>query len=349
MQYEGIAVKQISLARIRHYSSQRAWQMAFVIPITTAIFGYLGIRAWQGIRLLTSTSFSVSPAYIGLAISCQVIGVLCAVWMWGTILQKFGVQSSYQFNLRAFGVSAVARKLPGTIWYAVSRLLLYQRAGHLRRPVVLALTAELITLSMAGLLALALGFLSGLQDIQGIPLWLQHPIPIGIGLLILLGLLALALPQVLKRFMQRSQVEQPVSPGHSISFVAVMLWLLGELMVVGLATGVLYFSMKALVPNTTIPFTTLAAAFGASVALGPLLVWMPADMGLRDGVMYLILAPVLTGAVAAVVVLAWRLMVTALDILFGLVCVASFGHADFHRLSVARRGDLEGKAPIIND
>lgn len=323
--------------------------MAFVIPITIAIFGYLGIRAWQGIRLLTSTSFSVSPAYIGLAILCQVIGVLFAVGMWGTILQKFGVRSSYQFNLRAFGVSAVARKLPGTIWYAVSRLLLYQQAGHSRRQVVLALAAEVITLSMAGLLALALGLFSGLRGSQAIPLWLQHPIPIGAGLVILLGLLALALPHLLKRFMQRSQTEQAVLPRNPVGFVAILLWLFGELVVVCLATGVLYFSMKAIVPNATIPFTTLAGAFGASVALGPLLVWMPADMGLRDGVMYLVLAPVLTGAVAAVIVLAWRLMVTTLDLSFGLVCVASFGRTGFNRLPVAQEGDLEGTAQILND
>jgi hypothetical protein len=349
MQYEGITVKQISLERIHLYASRRAWQVAFVIPITIAIFGYLGIRAWQGIRLLTSISFSVSPAYIGLAISCQVIGVLCAVWMWGTILKKFGIQSSYQFNLRAFGVSAVARKLPGTIWYAVSRLLLYQREGHSRRPVVLALAAEVVTLSMAGLLALALGLFSGLRGSQGIPLWLQHPIPIGAGLVILLGLLVVALPHVLKRFMERSPAEQTVLPGNPVGFVAIFLWLFGELLVVCLATGVLYFSMKAIVPNTTIPFATLAGAFGASVALGPLLVWMPADMGLRDGVMYLVLAPVLTGAMAAVVVLAWRLMVTALDLLFGLVCVASFGRAGFNRLHVTQENDLEGADRTPND
>lgn len=317
------------LQQLRQFLPNRhpSWKWLLGLILSAGIFGYLSIKAYHGVQLIAETGLNFGPGYLLLAVLCQVLGVSLAVAVWDNILRRLGVHSGYSFNLKAFGISAVARKLPGTIWYAISRLALYEQRQYPRWSVILALAIELVSLSLAGLTAFCLGLSTGFVNIPVIAntgLWLV----IGIGVLI--GLASLQ-PWMIRWFLERRNSPLANDDELSIRFGHTFLWLGGETAVVALATGVLFFLVKSIDAAAPVTFLPVFGAFGLAIALGPVAVWLPADVGLKDGFVYLALSPVLTGPLAAVVILIWRLMVTLMDVLFGLSCGASLGYSVLRR------------------
>jgi hypothetical protein len=91
---------------------------------------------------------------------------------------------------------------------------------------------------------------------------------------------------------------------------------------------------------TEISYFSVLVAWGGAVALGPLAMWLPSDVGLKDGVMYAILSPRIGGNEAALAVLFWRIWGSVLEITFGSIGVLTLGKSRRHLLSQKRNGPL---------
>jgi glycosyltransferase 2 family protein len=300
-----------------------------------AIISFLLLRASEGLQYLRTTDVTIAPGYILLAVLCQIIGVWLAVVVWGRILGHLGVHATYAFNLQVFGVSALARKLPGTVWYAISRVVLYERRQFPRWGIIIAMTIELVSLSVGGLVVFCIGLATGMFDLPLLPFWLQYSSLWFGGILGLLVVVILLQPFLVQIFVRRTQHSVEYSP--DITYFHTLTWLAGETTVITLAAGVIFFVAKAIVPETPIPFLPILGAFGLAVATGPLLIWLPGDIGVKDGLLYLVLSSVVSAPIAAIVVLVWRLGVTAMDILLGIICGITVG---YERLLV-EKSDLQ--------
>jgi hypothetical protein len=189
--------------------------------------------------------------------------------------------------------------------------------------VTLAMVIEMAMIALAGLLVFAISaggtILPASWNLQG---------PVMTVVIISLVLLAcLATPALIRLMIRLTQGKSnPVAEQSSlkINFTTSLVWLLGEIGVVALAGGVGYFLVKSIELPDAIPYTSILRAFSLSVALGPLSVWLPGDIGLRDGIMFLALKPYTSAAIAALITLIYRFWLSALEISFGFIAGIAF-------------------------
>lgn len=297
------------------------------IPFAAIVFGYLGYRAYHGVQHLLQTGIHFTPGYLLISLLCQFVSVALAAWVWSDILRCMGYPSSFWFDLQAFGASALARKLPGTVWYAVGRLAIYSRVKAPKTPVVLAMIVEAVVISLAGLIDFAIVVGSGVAALTALSPKLVVLLPLAPALVVASVVFGPRLIRYATRKTQRRLAGAESEPGPllPIRHRDVARWLVGWSVVVALGAGVAFFLARSIDANIAISFAPMLGAWGIAVSLGPVAMWLPGDIGLKDGVMYLIISPVVGGPMAAVVTLAWRLWVSLLEVLFGLACGAMLG------------------------
>lgn len=282
------------------------------------MFGYLGVKAYRGAQQLAQTGIHFTAGYLLLSLACQSVGVLLAAAMWGDILRRMGVKAGYLFDLQAFCASAVARKLPGIVWYAVSRLALYKLIQSPRRAVVSALVIEAIEIALAGLIAFGISLNTGLISLPGFGNVRYLVLLVPLFIVVASWLQPIVIQFVVRRMkMNKSAGESPVAQLTSVRLGDALRWLSGETCVIILGAGVAFFLLKSIDATAPVPFASVLGAWGLAVAVGPIAMWLPGDIGLKDGFMYLVLSPLISGPLAAVVTLAWRFWVTLLEIFFG--------------------------------
>ena len=286
--------------------------------LTSVVFGYLLVMAYKGIQQLLKTEIHFDLVFLAISLACQFMGVLLAAGVWDNILRRLDVASGYLFDLQTFCLSTIARKLPGFIWSAVSRVAMYKYESWPAYLVILAVVVESIMLAFGGLVALVIGIFAGAINL---PVIINHVLVILVITILILGvgwLGPLAIRFAVKRI-NKSAKDGEDAQLMKVGFWDILRWLIGETMVIVLGAGVAFFLIKATDANTRVPFAAIVGAWGLAVALGPLTDWLFADLGLKFGIMYLALSPFLGGPMAAVLTLAWRLWVSLLEILFGLV------------------------------
>lgn len=294
-----------------------SWKSFLGYSITIGIFLFLGYRAIQGIHQISISEIRFSPFWLLLSFFCQAIGVIIAAGVWSRIMKYLGMDITYIKHLEIFTLSAVGRKIPGTIWYAVGRVFLYDRLEQAKSNVVLGLLIEAIVNSLAGLFALIISIMiSPVPLISGLPTW-----TLTILVIIFLGFSIIS-PKLITIFISRAkwfskQIDSENKP--KIGYSTMSFWLFGQTLVVLLGAGVAYFLIKSIDQSPTISFALILGSWGFSVALGLIATWFPADIGLKNGIMYVALSPLVGGPLAGVFTLSWRIWVSFLEILFGVI------------------------------
>jgi glycosyltransferase 2 family protein len=302
--------------------------------IAVVIFSFLINRAIQGVQQLLETGVQFTPEYLGISFACQFIGVLLAAAVWSNILRRLGVVSNYLFDLQTFCVSAIARKIPGIVWYAVGRLAIYHTISAPKPLVIIALIIESVVIALGGLVTLGISIQTGLFTSPGLDV---RFLLIGIPLIILA--VSLLTPLVIRKGVEkaRQRNQDTIIPDFiPITFFDTLRWIVAEAGVVILAAGVPYFLMKSIDSTVEVPFFAMLGAVSVSVAIGPFAVWFPGDIGLKDGFIYLALSPWTDSPFAALITLVARLWLSLLEITLGLI----FGLALARRIRHPESGEL---------
>ena len=309
---------------------------SIALLISVTVFGYLLYRAYQGIGQFQTMALSLDPRFLLLSALMYIPGVLLAAKIWSDILKTLHGKSDYRFDVQVFGISILARKVPGFIWEALSRFALYERRQVPYSVLIVAIVAELTLRSLAGGIAFAS---AGLLERNGMP-WYQEYIPLSEfmirylvpltllgGIIILLGLQS-RFQRWFLNFLTSRQRGQ-MAPGSNLlqvmTFRKTLWWVSGYVGVLILSGFHLLFFLQSFENTPSVSYWTVFGGFGLAVALGPLSMWLPGDIGVRDGILYLALRPFLTDPIAAVLVLAIRLWNTLVEMVFGGICVLFFG------------------------
>ena len=301
--------------------SSKLWSLFWRISGTAFflfILTVLIIKAASGIRSFLQSGVQLKTEFLFLSVLLHISGYLIAAWVWSDIIHKLGVKSYYLFDLMAFSVSAIARKVPGLVFYAVSRILIYSVIKASKAIISIAMLVELAMMTLAGLVCLLFISYSQLFPIK----WINSPYVIALAFLIVIFGVSLIGPRMINFFIRLTQRRSSVDSTNekiSVSYIDTLKWLLGESLVVLLSSGVVYCVIKALDVNTTIPFNAVFASYSLTITLGPISIWLPGDIGLRDGFMYLFTKPWTDPAFAALATLVVRLWISVFEILFGLV------------------------------
>jgi hypothetical protein len=261
---------------------------------------------WQQVK---EAEWVFDPVFLLLSFALTAPWFLLRPWAWGQVLRRFGYSIPYPSAYRIMRRAELSRFVPGGIWQYVSRVYLASQWG-VAAPACLAATfVETVILLLAAILP-------GLWSLdQALPV-LGTPFR---ALLVVVPLIALGTlhPKVLNfwvAFVAR-RLKQPHVDLHIRWRTLVGLWLLFLLIwfTYGLSAG-LFIRGILRVPDEWLP--VFSSNYILAWLVGMVTMIAPAGMGIRDGVLGLLLRGHLGIAAGLTVAVALRLWTTLVEVLW---------------------------------
>jgi hypothetical protein len=287
-----------ALARLR----RSRWVGGLAILLVAAFWAlFLGNQ----IRALAQYTWQIRPTALAASLAWSGLYSLTLALCWNWLLRRMGGALPYRQGVRIWQVSMLTRYVPGNVWHILSRIALAERLGVSPARVLASATLEQV-LNVIGALALA-----GLTlPFWGVTLtrqvWLVALVPLGLAALhprLLGNLLAWAArrfnrPHLAWRY-RFHEILLPVA-GYALA----MLWS-------GLA---LYAVMAGLVTVWPAQLPLYIGTGAVAWAVGYLSFLTPSGLGVREGVVVLVLSQIVPVPVAVVGSLVYRLVVTVAEL-----------------------------------
>lgn len=255
-------------------------------------------------------ALAVLPAWIAAtSVLMAVVYVFFTMWSWRVILADLGSPLDWNASTQLFGVSQIGKYIPGGVWNIVA-------AAEIGRDHQIPARRSVTAMTVAVLISLLSGTGIGVIAVLGTSVNLQ--VPTWMILLMLAVLVALLTPPVLNRLIAFgfSLLKRPV-PEQQMTFrglglatlLAVIAWAVAGVQVWLLAVG---FGMQPDVPGLLLSIGAYALAW----VVGFLVVFVPAGTGVRESVLSLFFAGILSSGGVLAVVLVSRIAMTIADLLF---------------------------------
>lgn len=258
----------------------------------------------------------IGPGAIALSALIGAVAPILTGLGWRALLQDLGSPIHVAPASGIFLVGQLGKYLPGSVWSVLAQAEMGAKLGVPRRR---SAVAGLITVGLAVLVALLLG-------LPSVPLLLRRGggSTIGWTMLVSVPLLVVVFsPQVLNwgirrglRLLHREPLE------HELSARAVLVC---GLLFIGawISSGLMVLVLVQAVGGTSASGLHLAqivvSGFALASAVAMFSVIVPAGVGIREGVLVLLLAPIMPTAAATAVVVLSRFLTIALDVVFALL------------------------------
>ncbi len=271
----------------------------------------------------------LSGAAFGGALALAVASPILTLLGWRALLVDLGARLSLPASASVFLVGQLGKYVPGSVWSVAIQSDMGGRLGVPRR-----------TLGVAGLLSIALAVLTAaVLGLPAVPLLVRTGSDslsfAGVALAVLL-LLVLIWPPVLNalitrglRLLRREPLPHPLGGRAIVTCVG---WFVLAWLSMG---GALWVLAADIAPTATVAQLVLTALSGycLAAALGMLSVVVPAGVGVRDGLLALLLLGLMPVGAATAVVVVHRFVSLLGDLL---TAAAGFAWARSHHLIGAR-------------
>jgi hypothetical protein len=268
---------------------------ALLVAAMVLAFGWALAGQWSDIAdALTDQRPEVLLGSLGLAVA----GVFMSFLIWRGTLATLGSRLPGRPAAGLFFVTQLGKYLPGAVWPVVAQMRLGREQGVPRQRMGVAF---LLTLGLTTLVGILLG-------VAALPALLRaEGRGVLFGLLAVPVLLALLVPTVVNtlldrvlRLLRRPGLDAPLAGRDVVRGVvsALAFWLVYGGHVWLLAVGLGADPLEAL--------PVAIGGFAIAFSLGPLLVVLPAGAGVREAVLVVLLAGVLTTPEATAVALTSR-------------------------------------------
>lgn len=291
-----------------------------VLATLLALIGRHLATQWDALQQVRAT-LTVRWSLIALA-SAIVLGTYAAlVQAWRVLMAPWGARVSYRDAVRIWTAANLGRYIPGKIWSVGALAVLAERRGV---PPVAATGAALLSTLLnlgAGAAVVALTGTAALRAVD--PRF--SPVAVGVALAFLVGVLWL--PRVFPMAVQRVQRLRGTADGALPPLPHGVLW--GALVInalswlgYGLAFAVLAHAVVAPIGGA---LSAYVAIWTASYLAGYLALIAPGGIGVREVPLVLMLGGlgITTPVEATVLAIASRLWLTVLEIVPGLISLAS--------------------------
>ena len=281
-----------------------------LVPFVIAFFiGRVIYRNWHQVR---EAEWILSPSYL------LVSFLLTACWftvrplVWGILLKKFGYPIAFRGAYLVVRRAELSRYVPGTIWQYVSRVYLAGRYGVPAAVCMAGTFLETVLLMLASLGPAAWNLDALLPDLARVQRILLVAIPLAAAVLVhprVLNFWTRLLSRALKQPYRR--LSMPWSTIAPLWGTYLVVWVLH-----GLGAGIFAKGVMAM-PLDRVP--ELASYYALAWLVAMVSVVAPAGMGIRDGVLGLLLSRLMPEGVAFTLAVALRLWMTALELLWAIL------------------------------
>ncbi|MGH8892332.1 MAG: lysylphosphatidylglycerol synthase domain-containing protein [Actinomycetes bacterium] len=279
----------------RRTSGRRVLLSGLLVVAMVVAFGWALAGQWSEI---VDQLGEQRPAVLAGSLALALAGVYLSFLLWRGVLATLDSPIAVRPAARLFFVTQLGKYLPGAVWPVVAQMRMGREMGVPRQRMALAF---LLTLGLTTLVGVLVG-------VAALPALLRaEGRVVLLGLLVVPVLVALLVPRVLNglldrglRLIGRPPLERPFTERDVVRGVcwALLFWLVygghAWLLAVGLGAD----------PLEALPVAI--GGFAIAFSLGPLLVVLPAGAGVREAVLVVLLAGVLTTPEATAVALTSR-------------------------------------------
>lgn len=296
---------------------KRSWRIlgSAAALIVTALFVWYVVRSLRGHDL---SVYATPRAVLGIVLAAILwaCGAPLLALAWNEMLVGLGVKRSRRELFGIVGITQFAKYVPGNVAQYIGRVGMSLARGIPARPLAVTLILEtLLVIAAAVVVGVGAGALSevGLQSVRNhagqLVLISAVVVLASIGLLVLRRLA----PALLQRFAPRyaPALDGTLLPPQTSLVRAFALYCLVYIVV---GAGLVLLA-HFLLPGAQQEGWLLIAAFSLAWAVGFVTPGAPGGLGVREGLMLLMLAPVFTAASTGVLVIALRIATTLGDVI----------------------------------
>ncbi|MBI9077652.1 MAG: hypothetical protein JEZ02_19770, partial [Desulfatibacillum sp.] len=259
-------------------------------------------------REFSAYTVSISPLYLGLSVGCCALGYLANLTVWIRLAAAFGIREDFITTGKAWLLSRMGRHVPGKVTILLVRFNQYK--NHPNNAITAATITEHISSTAASGLIVTLAVTWGTVSVpHGLKV-----ISALISLAMLLSLTPRIMPVLLRIAFRLARKEPPEKyPPYGM-----VLRFVGAYGVPALFTGAsFFFLIKALYFVEWEHFLVIAGVYYGATLVGMAALFAPAGIGVREGVIYLILPVLIPEPVVIVAALGMRLIDTCTEASLG--------------------------------
>jgi uncharacterized membrane protein YbhN (UPF0104 family) len=204
-------------------------------------------------------------------------------FMWTLILKKMGISLSFLKGVKIIFYSQLGKYIPGKVWAFAGRMYFCQKIGIPNSKTFISIVLELALTIISGILV----FLVALSVTPG------FKINVNPFFLILLVIIFFTIihPKILTRIMNiflRFMKKEPIRINLSFSQICSMM---GYYCIIWLCFGMaFYFLISSTTFITVSKIPILAGSFSVSTTIGVMTLFAPGGLGVREGVLALLLS-----------------------------------------------------------
>lgn len=300
-------------------------QSTFILACVAFLLNWL-LSNWTIVQSAWTTISwpAIAASFVLLAVSFLFLPSSMVLFM-----RAYEAPVSYLQGGRAFYGSQLAKYLPGGIWVFPSRLVMMKEMGFDLSLTTMALGFEMVTLLISSLLV----SWATLERAMG------HIWPVGLQALVVVGSVAAAIISIMapelfevgQRVVGRLADEQPkilqsiqavpVSTRFSLLFVSILIYVVMWLLA-GFSFYLLLAAMTSPVGWQMIPLTV--GVFTFAWLVGFVSVFTPGGVGVREGVIVLLLGTIISSPYLVLVALFSRILWSLAELFFLVIFILSW-------------------------
>jgi glycosyltransferase 2 family protein len=267
--------------------------------LTAGVFGWLIYRQ-RNIFLNFHGEFRPLPILFSF-LFYTIIQFLVA-FIWGEIMNRFGGKVKFNKHFRFFCISALGKRLPGTVWYIPWRAKMYDSLGITLGLVSIASGVELAVQIISGLLV-TLFF--------AIPILYRYQASLWVGVALFIFCLFILHPKVLQWTGQRLKLDL-----GRIGYRTILSWIM-QYTLCWIIGGFMYYCVvNIFIP---VPISQIIYIIGAWTLTGALslsLFILPSNFGFNEISLSLLLSLIIPSPVAVIVAVGGRILLFTYELLW---------------------------------
>jgi uncharacterized membrane protein YbhN (UPF0104 family) len=292
----------------KHKSSTLRKITAFAVILV--IFFFLGKTLYHNIGEISTYQWNIKPLPLIVSFLLLIVNLAISAFAWGKILLLFGARLPFGRSFKIMSLSGMGKYLPGKIWLYLSQIYLSRKANISKSVCVFSLLLLFASYNLAGILV----FLFSLF------FWKRFS-PVAISaFLFACGSLFLIIfsPRILNRILRTltfitNKFKQGLIPaeltfrGGASQIGQIILILLVDWTIFGAG---IYFLINSFYNINLSQTVILCGIFAISSIVGIFSFFVPAGLGVREGVLSYLLSMFVPISVAILISLVMRIWMT---------------------------------------
>ena len=275
------------------------------ILFSVSILGWLIFSQWD---LLQVYLVNIRFEFLGISFIVYSLILLITSGIWAQIMNVIGHKSSFAVHFYAFCISALGKRLPGTLWYVAWRANIYQDEDHSSNLVILTSGIEMIAIVLSATIV---------SIVFAIPLINQFKYSLIGFALVLVTVFLFMIPKVNQWIFKKLKVDF-----EKFSYKNTAFWTL-EYIIVWLLNGVLLFSIANIFGNFNISdLGYFIGALSLTGVLSRIFLFLPSNFGFNEVSLSLLLSGIMPSSLAVIVALSNRIIIILFETIWALVAIA---------------------------